>query len=334
MAYDVYEMSETVLQAGGHLAPARIAFKTHGKLSRERSNAILFPTWFGSDHAANQWLIGPDRALDPRRYFIIVVDFLGNGYSSSPSNAPPPADRTRFPHVTILDNVDLQRRLLRERFDIERLTLVVGRSMGAQIAYQWAARYPGSVDRVLPFCGSARTSPHNFVFLEALRSAIITDPDWRDGEYETPPRAALRNIQIIFDGWAYSQAWYRRGLHLTSGFANIAEFVTRPAQEPSRDANDLLAQIWTWQHADISANEAYRGDLEKALRAITARAIVMPCRTDLYFPPEDSENEVAHMRDAKLRVIPSVWGHRAGAPGTDPADIRFIDDAIRDLLAA
>jgi homoserine O-acetyltransferase len=99
-----------------------------------------------------------------------------------------------------------------------------------------------------------------------------------------------------------------------------------------RDANDLLAQVWTWEHADISRNGTFRGDLAAALGAIRARAIVMPCRTDLYFPPEDSENEVAHMANAELRVIPSVWGHRAGAPGTDPADIRFLDEAIRDLL--
>jgi homoserine O-acetyltransferase len=96
----------------------------------------------------------------------------------------------------------------------------------------------------------------------------------------------------------------------------------------------MLAQLWTWQNADISRNTLYNGDFTAALRAITARAIVMPCRTDLYFPPEDSEIEVASMPNAELRVIPSIWGHRAGAPGADPVDIKFLNDAIGELLAA
>jgi len=100
-----------------------------------------------------------------------------------------------------------------------------------------------------------------------------------------------------------------------------------------RDANDLLAMLWTWQHADISANELYGGDLGKALGAITADAMVMPSETDLYFTVEDNRREVARMPRAELRPIPSIWGHRAGNPVLNPEDAKFIDDAIRELLA-
>ena len=100
------------------------------------------------------------------------------------------------------------------------------------------------------------------------------------------------------------------------------------------DANDLLAMIWTWQHADISANPVYQGDFKKALGAIKAKAIVMPGKTDLYFPPEDNEAEVAEMPDAELRPIESVWGHLAGGPGFNPVDAQFVDAAMRELLAA
>jgi homoserine O-acetyltransferase len=334
MADGVHEFGEVTLQSGAKLPHARLTFRTHGALNATRTNAILFPTWFGSSHAANDWLIGESMALDPRRWFIVVVDILGNGFSSSPSNTPAPFDRARFPEVTILDNAVLQRRLLAERFGVDRLALAIGRSMGAQIVYQWASVFPGSVDRLLPISGSARTSPHNFVFLESLRSAIVSDPAWLGGDYDRPPEAALRNVQIIFDGWAYSQDWYRRGLFQTLGYADAAAFARRATEQPGRDVNDLLAQIRTWQSADISANDVHTGDLSKALAAISARAIVMPCRSDLYFPPEDSANEVAAMPNATLCPIPSVWGHRAGTPGTDTADIRFIDEAIGELLAA
>jgi homoserine O-acetyltransferase len=99
-----------------------------------------------------------------------------------------------------------------------------------------------------------------------------------------------------------------------------------------RDANDLLAMLWTWQHADISANHRFRGDFGAALGAIRARAIVMPSATDLYFRVRDNEIEVEQMPNAELRPIPSIWGHVA-AFGANPPDDQFIDAALGELLA-
>jgi homoserine O-acetyltransferase len=99
-----------------------------------------------------------------------------------------------------------------------------------------------------------------------------------------------------------------------------------------KDPNNLLTMLWTWQHGDISANELYQGDFRKALSAITAKAFVMPGETDLYFPPEDSENEVAHMPNAELVRVPSIWGHFAGGPGLNPIDAAFIDGKLKALL--
>lgn len=327
-----FDLGDVTLQ-NGMLPSARLVYKTHGTLNAAKSNAILFPTWYGGQHPDVEWVIGPDFALDPRRYFIIAVNIVGNGQSSSPSNQPPPFDRMRFPRVTVLDNVLMQRRLLQERFGIDRLLLVVGRSMGAQIAYQWASYFPEMVERILPLCGSARTAPHNYVFLQTVKMALTSDPAWRDGEYTAMPIDGLNRMRLIFDSWGLSQSFYRQGLPRALGFANLDDFLRREVPALLRDANDYLAQVRTWERADISDNEVYNKDFSAALRAIKARAIVMPSRTDLYFPPEDSEIEVAGMPNAELRVIPSVWGHRAGSPGSDPVDIRFFDQAIRDLLA-
>jgi homoserine O-acetyltransferase len=92
--------------------------------------------------------------------------------------------------------------------------------------------------------------------------------------------------------------------------------------------------IWTWQNADISNNQKYGGDFGKALCGIRAKAIVMPGRTDLYFPPEDNELEVAQMPNAELRPIESIWGHLAGGPGFNPPDAKFVDEAITEILAS
>lgn len=327
-----FESMDFDLQNGGHLPRARLVFRTHGRLSARRDNAILFPTWFCAHHPQLEWLIGKAMALDPSRYFIVTVNIIGNGLSSSPSNTPPPFDRSRFPLVSLLDNVRLQQRMLAELWGIERLALVIGRSMGAQIAFQWASYFPDRVERMLALAGSARTSPHNYVFLAAVKGAIGGHPDFAGGEYREQPQAALRQVQLIYDGWVLSQEYYRRGLHLKAAFDSTQAYLDRPLSGTPRDANDVLAQIATWQNADISQNEKFNGDFRRALAAVRARSIVMPSRTDLYFPPEDSMVEVANMPEAELRIIPSVWGHRAGAPGGDPQDIAFIDRAIADLL--
>ncbi len=332
--YEVFEVRKFLLQKGGVLDPARIAYVSHGKLSPAKDNAVLFPTWFTSTHRNNAWLVGAGKALDPGRHFIVMPNLLGNGLSSSPSNTPAPQDRMRFPQITVLDNVRLQQLLLAERFGVKELALVFGRSMGAQAAFQWASYFPECVRCVFALCGSAKTTPHNQAFLESVRAALTADCEWRDGEYATQPRAGMRAVGRIYASWAMSQAFYRQGLHLAEGIGDLGEYLRRKwdGNFAHMDANDLLSMLQTWQNADISDNDRYRGDWPSALRAIACRAIVMPSRTDLYFPPEDSEAAIAHMPNAELRVIESVWGHRAGGPRSDPKDIAFVEKAIRDLL--
>jgi homoserine O-acetyltransferase len=333
MSEGIFSVRDFRLQSGVVLPEVKLVYKTHGELNERRDNAILFPTWFCVHHTTLEWIIGPGRALDPKRHFIITVNILGNGQSSSPSNMPAPFDRARFPYTSVLDNVLLQHRMVTELWGIERFAAVIGRSMGAQVTFQWASHFPTMVPRMLALAGSARTSPHNYVFLETVKKAILLDPAYQGGEYQEQPKAGLDLMRTIYDSWVVSQTYYRRGLHLSEKTQTTRAYLDRPFEGVPRDANNVLAQIATWQNADISNNERFNGDFAAALGAISARAIVMPSASDLYFPPEDSEIEVAHMKNAELRVIPSCWGHRAGAPGGDPKDIAFIEAAIADLLA-
>jgi homoserine O-acetyltransferase len=206
--------------------------------------------------------------------------------------------------------------------------------MGAQQTFQWGASYPGMVERILPFCGSARTSPHNFVFLEGVKAALTADAAFEGGWYDEPPTTGLRAFARVYAGWALSQAFYREDVYLEHGYSSLEDYLIAfwEGNYVGKDANDLLAMLWTWQHADVGASPGFDGDLDAALGAIGAKAIVMPGETDLYFPPEDNEYEVSHMPNAELRPIPSIWGHFAGS-GRNPEDVRFIDDALRELLA-
>ena len=133
----------------------------------------------------------------------------------------------------------------------------------------------------------------------------------------------------MYAGWVYSQDFFREHEYRKMGLTSIEDVLRfSEARYRQRDANDLLAMLWTWQHADISANPHFNGDLDAALKAIELRAIVMPCATDLYFRVRDNELEVRQMPRAELRPIPSIWGHAAGRGG-NPEDNEFIDSALR-----
>lgn len=332
--YEVFELGDVVLQSGATLRGAWLAYKTYGKLSTKKDNVIVYPTWYSGQHYDNEWLIGTDRALDPEKYFIIVPNMFGNGLSSSPSNTPAPYDKARFPHVTLYDNVTQQHRLVTELFGIETIALVTGWSMGAQQTFQWGALYPDMVKRLLPFCGSAKTSVHNFVFLEGVKAALTADVAFQNGWYEKPPAKGLRAMARVYAGWGFSQAFYREELYRGMGYASLEDFLVGfwEGLFLPRDANNLLAMLWSWQHGDISANPRYQGNFKQALGAITARAVVMPGQTDLYFPPEDNELEANCMPRAEFRAIPSIWGHFAGGPGLNPVDVEFLDAALKELL--
>lgn len=332
--YEVYELGDVALQSGLTLRQAKVAYKTYGQLNSARDNVIVMPTFYGGQHTDTEAMMSAGRILDPKKYFLIVPNMFGNGLSSSPSNTSPPFDRAAFPHITLYDNVVCQHRLVTEHLGIDRIKLVVGFSMGAQQAFQWGALYSDMVQAIAPLCGSARTSPHNYLFLEGVKAALQADAAFAEGWYETPPIKGLRAFSRVYAGWVFSQDFFREQEYRKIGLASVEDTACfLEGYFRQRDANDLLAMLWTWQHADISANEIYKGDFTAALRAIKARAIVMPGETDLYFRVRDNELEVEQMPKAELRPIPSIWGHMAPF-GANPPDNEFIDTALKELLQA
>ena len=234
------------------------------------------------------------------------------------------------------DNVRVQQRLLAEVFGVERVKLVYGFSMGAQQAFHWAALFPDRVERIAPICGSAKTSPHNFVFLEGVKAALTADPAWQDGWFATQPARGFQAMGRVYAGWGLSQAFYREEVWRKIGFSSLEDFLVGSweANFRRRDANDLLAMLWMWQHADISANELYNGDLGKALGAITADAMVMPCETDLYFTVEDNRREVARMPTRRIAADPVDLGPPRRQPGAEPRRRRLYQPGRRRIAGA
>jgi homoserine O-acetyltransferase len=326
------EVQNVMLQKGGFLPAAKLAYRTIGELNAAKDNAILIPSWYtGTDADSEMFLCGPERALNPDKYFIILTNLFGNGLSSSPSNTEPPFEKARFPKITFHDNVQLQHKLVTEVLGIEKLRLVTGWSMGAAQTYQWAAQFPDMVKAAAPIAGSAKTASYNKVFLLSLRRALELDPAFEDGFYTRPPIEGLRAFSSIYAGWGVSEAFYRTGAYAAFNAKDHEQFV-QYFWEPffqKCDANDLLSQLWTWENGDISDSPAYNGDFEAALRAIEARTIILPVDLDRYFPPVDAEYEAQHMPHGECRVVGSIWGHMAPI---NLGDVSGFDSAIKELL--
>lgn len=317
MTVGVFELGRFRLHDGDELRDAKLVYSTYGTLNDARSNVILYPTSYGAQHPDIEWLVGP--ILDPTRYFIVIPNMLGNGLSTSPSLLP---DGARF-EVTHHDNVAAQDRLLRERFGVETIALAYGWSMGAQQAYHWAVQHPERVRRVAALCGTAKTREHNIVFLRSLEAALQADPTWDGTRFTDVPVRGYRAFARIYASWAASQPFYAQRLYRQLGYTDLEDYLDRAweASYRRRHPLDLLAMLRTWIASDAGP-----------LGRIRARTLVMPSATDLYFTPADCAEDAAAIAGARLREIPSVWGHRAGNPYQNSDDARFIRAAIDPLL--
>ena len=320
----VFELGETTLQCGVTLPGARLAYRTYGSLNASGDNVIVMPTFFTGTHARNEGYLRRVPALDPSRWFIVSINLFGNGLSSSPSNTAPPFDGPRFPAVTLFDNVACQHRLVTEALGVERIALVLGWSMAGCQSYQWGAQFPEMVDAILPFCASARTSPHNQVFLEGVKAALMADAAFAGGDYASPPAAGLRAFGRVYAGWAYSQTFYRERLHRELGFETWEELLLDWERDHlAWDANDLLAKLQTWQSGDISANERYRGDFATRARRHPCpgdprplhHGPLLPARGQRHRGPAHAERRASALRLGlgPLRGDPESRGRRLHA---------------------
>jgi homoserine O-acetyltransferase len=333
--YELHDIGNLELEEGGTIRGCQLAYATFGSLSTEKDNAILVPTWYsGTSKIMEQVYIGKGRALDPDKYFIIAVNQIGSGLSTSPNNTPAPAGMGNFPHVRIGDDVRAQQKLLTEKFGITKLALVVGGSMGAQQTYEWAVRFPEMVKRAAPIAGTARNTEHDFLFTETLVDAITSDPGFRRGFYSSPEdvREGLLRHAKMWAVMGWSTEFFAQNRYRALGFSSLDDFIVNfmYAYFSVMDPNDLLCMAWKWQRGDVS--RMTRGNLAEALGRIRAKTFVMPVSHDMFFPPQDCEAEQKLIPGGEFRPLKSVDGHLA-LFGADPEFLAQVDKNLKELLA-
>jgi homoserine O-acetyltransferase len=327
------------LESGATLPKAIVVYGTYGALNAAKDNAVLLPSHYMAQSDGYDWLIGEGKTLDPRKYFLIMTELFGNGRSSSPSNTPAPFHGPRFPLTTIRDNVEAVRRLLEDGLGVHHLRAVVGFSMGAEQAFQWAVSHPRFVDKIVATSGTARCWPHGVVRLDSQIRAITLDPAFKGGDYAEQPARGIETTGAVWLAWLYSQEWWKRELWRKTepAAANLAldQYAAKASKEffDGADANNLILQMRTWQAHDVGTTPGFGGSTEKALRSIAIPVLYLPSETDLYFPLGDAREESKWIRRVTLAPIPSLWGHTAGI-GASPEDLAFIERKLHAFWAA
>lgn len=322
-ATELFALGDLPLRCGQTIPQAQIGYLQIGDLNADRSNLVLVPSSYGARPADLAWIAGP--VLDPDRWCIVIAGAFGNGVSSSPSHGAMGLAEQGWV-VSHADNVAAQQRLLQERFRVSRLPLIYGWSMGAQQAYQWAISQPQWVERICCVCGTARTSPHNRLFLLSLRQALTADPHWTGSGFSGDPEQGLRTYALIYASWAASQPFFR-------GISDPVEQHVEQQWLPAyrrHDPRDLIAMLDTWLAHDVAPG----ADLSAALSAIRAATAVVACNRDLYFTVDDMAADAAAIPGAELHVLESLLGHRAGNPHSSPAEQQQLRQIVDQLLVS
>ena len=261
----------------GEIIPVRVAYRSYNPSSPKK---ICIPTCYGG--LINETLAFNNTKGALASYHVIVVAMLGNGESSSPSNTPP------FPKkLDYRDQVHAQHELLSTHFRIKQLDGVLGFSMGGQQAYYWACMYSDFLRNAIVICSSAQTSGHNYAFLTGPIAALENSSDYVDGHYRSKgivPSRGLEAFGHAYCAWLTSTTWYREQQYRQLGFDNVATYVNDESKSMMAgwDAEDALILAKMWQAGDVGVFAD--GDAGKALAGIKCKVLVMPSRTDQYFP--------------------------------------------------
>lgn len=319
---DLHALGDIHLRCGRTIGEARLSYLRIGELNAEGSNLILVPSSYGARVEDLAWLAGP--VFDPERWCVVIAGMFGNGASSSPSHGAMGLAEQGWV-VDQADNVAAQRRLLSEVFGVERPALIYGWSMGAQQAYRWAVDHPEQVERICCVCGTARTSPHNRLFLLSLRQALTADRHWNGAGFDAPPEQGLRTYALIYASWAASQPFFRT---ISEPVEEHVERQWLPHYQ-RHDPRDLIALLDTWLAHDVADG----GDLDAALAGVRARTAVVAGSHDLYFPPADLAADAARIPGATFHRLESELGHRAGNPHSSAPEQRQLRRIVDQLLA-
>jgi homoserine O-acetyltransferase len=329
--HQTFEMNDLKLESGEAIENFVISYVTHGKLNENKSNAILMAPALGGNHHRIDFLIGPGKALDTEKYFLICSDSIGNGLSTSPSNSKTQAG-VKFPKFNIRDMVHSQYRLVTEKFGIKRLVAVAGASMGGFQAIQWAVSYPDTMSSAIALTGAARSSAWFIGVLHLRNQALMLDPTYNGGNYKEPPVTGWR----LFADISYLVGVTPEGAnYMFPNGRDVIPFLSgqeaNTAKKPP-DANNQIYQTNACINHNIGETPGLNGDLIKALRSIKAKTLFLLARNDTLVPTDQVKQDAKYIKDVRVEEIPSMFGHLAASASYSPADVDYCNRIVGEFL--
>lgn len=315
--HQMYSEGNFPLENGSTIEDFKISYTTQGTLNADKSNAILMVTAIGGNHHRIDYLIGPGKALDTDKYFVICTDAIGNGLTTSPSNSKTQPN-IGFPEFNIRDMVNSQYRLVTEHFGITKLVSVVGASMGGMQALQWAVSYPDAMQSVVPIIPLAKTHAWTTGVLEMLRQSIMTDPAYQGGKYDKPVEKGMR----LWAGWlsgviVRTPTYQNQQFNTPEAEINFLNKL-QDASWKRMDANDWIWQSRAYDRHDIGQTKGFNGDTIAALKSIKAKTLILAGTGDLLNPESDAKESAKYIPNVKYVAINDVMpmGHLSGAGAT------------------
>lgn len=306
------------LENGGVIRNCRIGYRTFGKLNAGKSNVVVFPTWAGGTTEQLQSSIGPGKLIDSTTYFVVAIDALSNGISSSPSNSRL-QPRMKFPKFTLRDTVESQHRLLTTVLHVAHVKAIVGISMGGMQAFQWMVSYPDFMDKAIPIVGSPRLAPYDLLLWQAQIEALIRDRDWNGGNYKTNPARALDfafGELLLTTPTDYNRRKTRE--------QTLADLEKARGDAKRFDANDKIRQDQAMMALDVSRE--FGGSLERAAQIVKAKVFVVVAKSDHVVTPRPAL-EFAGLLGARILILDGDCGHLATS-----CQSRLLNEAVADFL--
>ena len=309
------------LESGLLIRDCRIGYRTFGNLNTQRSNAVLFPTWFTGTTQDLAGLIGPGKLVDSSKYFVIAIDALGDGVSSSPSNSTA-QPRMQFPEFSIRDMVAAEHELAAKVLHLSHVRAVMGISMGGMQTFQWMVSYPDFLDRAIPIVGSPRLGSYDLLLWQAELHAIEADVNWKHGDYQARPTAAMRTVADIHALALQTPELRDR----ETGSHQFAEFLAATERREGFDTNNWYRQAQAMMKHDVS--KPFGGDMQKAAAAVRARVLVVASLQDHMVTPWPAL-DFAKLLKARTLELTSDCGHLA--PGCEQGKVaaaiaRFLEE--------
>lgn len=289
------------LESGAIIKDCQIGYRTYGKLDKKKDNAVLFLTWFGGTSLNIEEYAPPWHVIDTNRFYLVIVDALGNGISSSPSNSElqPGAN---FPAFSIRDIVNSQHMMLVKKMEIKHLQAVMGISMGGTQTFQWGISYPNFSERLIPIVGTPQPTSYDLMEYNIFRRVIETDTAFHHGKYKVNPVIPAASMLLEFASTTPDNKARSMSRDSFLVWQRTVDTLGAP------DWNDTYYQLNAIIGHDIARD--YDGSLRSAADHINARMLIIVSRQDHFVNPIPAM-AFAKFVAAKLVVLNTDLGHQA-----------------------